>query len=475
MPDKPAAATSAFIPTALRYTLSLALRLLIALPFWPIYLLLRLLVSRPPLVAPWARWSWVMGKVWSPALQRSAQDRVILTLALLQRGVVAPLWGLAWTLDEVIYGRALDAVRVEAPIFEVSAARSGSTQLARYLEEDPRVCAPAVLRSVLPFLWVWALVPEGLLARIGPDRLTKILVGELPAEFVARHEVDVTRTDTFEVLVYSFHLGDLIHQLGARPFVEALGYGRLTDTNQAFWEQDFLPFMDRVGRKTLLSAGPGRRLLIKGHFLGVAEILEARYPDARFVTMVREPTQRIRSMINYLYVQPADPYFPPLPWSWVVERALCMEEAYCHDERAWLSRPEATRHSVVRFEDYVKDLQGTLARVYTEGLGMSPPEVLPEVHAHRARSGYTVDKTLPELDVDVAALKERLAAPIQWQLAPGSRLGEQVEHALLPGAHLGRARQGLGHHHADRAVAAEAIGQHRAEGVVREAGVGEVS
>jgi len=31
----------------------------------------------------------------------------------------------------------LRAVKLTAPVFELSAARSGSTQLGRYLEEDP--------------------------------------------------------------------------------------------------------------------------------------------------------------------------------------------------------------------------------------------------------------------------------------------------------------------------------------------------
>ena len=420
MPDKPAAVTAAFFPTALRYTLSLALRLLVALPFWPLYLLIRLFVARPPVVVPWARWSWVMGKVLSAELERTWQVRVILALSLLGRGVMAPLWGLAWMLDELIYGRALDAVRVEAPIFELSAARSGSTQLARYLEEDPRICSPIVLHSVFPFLWFWALIPSGVFERLGASRLNWLLVGDLPEEFVARHEIDVLRTDTFEVLVYALHLGDLVHQVGARPFADEFGYSELTDTNRAFWEQDFLPFLDRMGRKTLYRAGAGRRLLIKGHFLVVAPALEARYPDAQFVTMLREPTQRIRSMMNYLYVQPSDLFFPPLSWAWVVERGLLMEEAYCINEQAWLSRPEATRHTIVRFEEFVADLPGTLNRVYTDGLSMSPPERLPEVHTHRARSGYTVDKTLVELGVDVAVLKERLAGPIVWQKAPGA-------------------------------------------------------
>ncbi|MCK6525821.1 sulfotransferase [Myxococcota bacterium] len=401
-------ATASFTLSALRFTLGLVLRLLVAAPLWPLYGLLRLLNARPPVVVPWSRWSWAMGKVFAPTLARPWQDRVILALGLAQRGVTAPIWGLAWMLDELIYGRALDAVRVEAPIFEISAARSGSTQLARYLESDPRLCSPIVIQTVVPFMWFWALIPQALLDRVGSKRLTWLIVGDLPEDFIARHEVDVLGTDTFEVMAYTHHLGELIHQLGAAPFAEVMGYARVTPTSRAFWEEDFLPFFDRMARKTLYQAGPGRRLLIKGHFLGVAEALEARYPDARFLTMHREPLQRLRSALNYLHAQPADRYFPPLPWAWVVERGLSLELDYEEAERAWLARPEATRHLLIPFQDYVADLPGTLRRVYVEGMGMSPLETLPTVHAHRARSGYAVDRSLEDLGVDVAQVRARL-------------------------------------------------------------------
>ena len=52
--------------------------------------------------------------------------------------------------------------------------------------------------------------------------------------------------------------------------------------------------LDRIARKTLLFADPAPdgsplRFFVKGHFLAAADALAAKYPDARFLTMIREP------------------------------------------------------------------------------------------------------------------------------------------------------------------------------------------
>lgn len=68
---------------------------------------------------------------------------------------------------------------------------------------------------------------------------------------------------------------------------------------------------------------------------------------------------------------------------------------------------------VVRFDDYVRDLPGTLALVYRECLDREVPPSLPTTHAKRKRS-YTTDRTLAELGVDVAEVEARSAAFAAW-------------------------------------------------------------
>ena len=94
-----------------------------------------------------------------PAPRLLFGKRCLLTFAILRKVVLAPVLGLAWFCDELLFGRVLDSTPVVAPLIEISAGRSGSTQLARYLEDDPRLVAPNLLQSLFPYLWLWKLAP----------------------------------------------------------------------------------------------------------------------------------------------------------------------------------------------------------------------------------------------------------------------------------------------------------------------------
>src|SRR5207244_74707 len=139
-----------------------------------------------------------------------------------------------------------------------------------------------------------------------------------------------------------------------------------------------------IGRKTLLQAGPGRRLMIKGHFLAAAQDLSERYPDARFLTVIRSPERRIQSIVNFLRAQPRDPIAAPVPRPWLVAYVLVAEVEYCEAEMEWYRLTSDTRRCVVRFDDYVRDLAGTMSRVYRECLDIEElPAHVPRVHAPR--------------------------------------------------------------------------------------------
>ena len=182
---------------------------------------------------------------------------------------------------------------------------------------------------------------------------------------------------------------------------------------------DELRFLDALGRKTLLEARPDpegqpRRLLIKGHFLLAAPALAARYPDARFLTVLRAPERRLQSLINFLRCQGTVAPCPAVPWPWLVEYACTAEVAYCETEQTWFQEPARPRRCVVRFDDYLRDLPGTMQAVYHACLDRDLSPHVPRVHAARVRSDYSVDRSLAELGVDEAALKERLAAYRRW-------------------------------------------------------------
>jgi hypothetical protein len=344
----------------------------------------------------------------------AAVDRASIAVSLATRACVQPAFALAWWLDALLFGRALAAVDLRAPLFELSAARSGSTQLAHYLEDDPGLAAPSALRAFFPYLWLWRVADWTVACFITPAQLQALYVRSVPPAYLARHEGDINRTDSMDPLFYVFHLVDLLQALGPDATVRVAPF-ELTPANRAFWEEDFVAYVDGLLRRSLLRDGHGRRAFVKGHFLPAADALARRYPDATFLTVLRAPEPRIRSVVNFHREQPGEP-LAAMPWTWLVERDVEGELRYNNAERAWFTRADGPTRVVVSFDAYVRDLPGTLRRVYAECLHADVPANLPTTHAHRKRS-YDVDRSLAELGVDVDALHQRSAPFVAWMQA----------------------------------------------------------
>lgn len=423
LPGEPVRAWGA--PATFRLLLQKTAELLLAaalgLPFWPLYLLLRLFWRRPPIVCSLARSLRCARMILTerPAQGPTVAMQLSLFLELGRRVALNGARGVAWFLDEIIWGRDLQRVRIVAPLFEISAARSGSTQLSRYLEDDPHLCAPSVLQESFPLVWLWRLAPrvERFMPKGWLDKMAHTL---MPKELQERHEVNLLRTDTFEIVFLAFfQLGDIFISLGPRAWAEEFHYAFVQEASREVWEDDFLRFIDAIGRKALMVARPDpeglpRRLLLKGHFLLVAPALAQRYPDARFLTMLRAPEKRMQSLINFLRCQTTLPPCPAAPWPWLVEYACTAEVAYCDTEMAWFQRAEGPRRCVVRFDQYLRDLEGTMREVYRQCLDRDLSEHVPRAHAERVRTNYSVDRSLAQLGVDEAALKRRLDAYGRW-------------------------------------------------------------
>lgn len=423
-------------------------------PLWPVFLLLAWRFGWPPTVMRWARaarWWRLIGE--APAAPRGPGGvvRAWLRLKVIDHMARAPFSGLAWLVDEVVYGRRLDAVVIAAPLIEISAARSGSTQLARYLEGDETLAAPSAAQMFLPWLWLWRLAAR--LGR-GVDRewLNAWVHARLPPAFAQRHEGHLFKTDTFEAPFYLAQGITMSLWLGPERFAREFGQGALADENRRLWEEDFVVFFDRVARKTVLFAGAlpdgrARRVFIKGHFLAAADALARRYPDARFLTMARAPGPRIQSTVNFLRANPIGGPLGAPPWGTLAEGLVRSEIGYCEAEMAWFGRADGSdgsdgmgdmggvdrsgpRRCVLRFDDYVRDLEGTMTEVYRVCLDRDvlPPHV-PRSHAPRVRRDYLLDRSLGQLGIDGAGLDARLgeyrvwcrAAPRDGQSATPSR------------------------------------------------------
>jgi hypothetical protein len=110
----------------------LGLALLLLGPLWPLYGLLRLGLERPPNVPHGPDMARCLRAILlEPLPGLGPLQRLSLLQAALLRLCVVPVEALAWWLDELLEGGELDAVELREPIFELSAARSGSSQSAR--------------------------------------------------------------------------------------------------------------------------------------------------------------------------------------------------------------------------------------------------------------------------------------------------------------------------------------------------------
>lgn len=121
-------------------TAALVLLAITTASLWPLYWLGTLVWGKPPNVPKLWQVKRYLRLTWTccprhPGL--SLGKRCLLTIAILTKVLFTPVLGLAWFLDELLFGKVLNSTQVVAPVIEISAGRSGSTQLARYLEDDP--------------------------------------------------------------------------------------------------------------------------------------------------------------------------------------------------------------------------------------------------------------------------------------------------------------------------------------------------
>lgn len=389
----------------------------------PVYWIGCLIWHRPPNVPYLSNILRYLKLAWSVSPQNPSiplYGRLWLFLNILQSSLNAPFLGILWFIDELLYGRALDELSVEEPFFVISGGRSGSTQISRYIEEDPNLVAPNILQLMFPYLWLWRLAPKTIGRMVTPDKVRQMIQATMPAEMWERHEADPFKTDTFDGSFYGFHLRRFSVPLGPEVAINDFNMAAIAPYDKTIKEIEFVKLVDRLARKSLLfdgekKDGVTRRFFLKGHFLYAAQVLSEKYPHARFLAVGRDPLSRIRSGINYLRVNPADPVMGPTPWNWLVETILATESQYCDVEREWFSRQDETRKCFVKFTDFVDDLQATMKYIYGECFDTQelPPHI-PEDHPPRDRKNYSVNRTLADLGVDTQALADRNSGYINW-------------------------------------------------------------
>ncbi|CAB9525921.1 expressed unknown protein [Seminavis robusta] len=234
---------------------------ILALVTWgllPVVWLGSQLYGRPPNVlhirtqaSRYLHYTWTADLENDPPYPTGA--RIWLTLCIVEKCFMSRLVGLAWLLDQVLYGKQLQQMDVHNPFFVISGGRSGSTQLTRYLEQDAdSFVAPSILMCMFPYLWLWRLVPKTIGRFVTPDQVREFLCQMVPKESLERHEMDPFQADTFDGAFLSHHLNAMSLNLGTTVGTMEFNLAEFAPHNRSLVEQDYVAFIDGIARKTLL-------------------------------------------------------------------------------------------------------------------------------------------------------------------------------------------------------------------------------
>ena len=358
-------------------------------------------------------------------------NRVIIFVLLLNLVVKIPVNGVCWFVDELLYP-AYHKVDIKEPVFFVTAPRSGSTQLAQYLEEDKEnFVTPTIAEGMFPYIWFWRLIIPIFvkLGIINKQKNIDISYG-FGKEAKKQHEYHLSKTDTWDNVVGAWHITMFSWCLGASFFNWGNSCAKLEEPIDDKFHDSFLFFTNHIMRKVMyLRGSPKHHMFVKGHFVVVAEELYKQYPDAKFFAVVREPVERIFSQVNLMKVVSADgpPFlvfglFPPT-WRVIRHHVVTTQIPYSKQEMAFYKDDQDNRLAIP-FTTYVKNLCSTMQSVYAFCSIPIPDWVVSEAiklqNTTHDRTKFKVDidpkfdRSLKSLGVDEEKIKEHLAGYLGW-------------------------------------------------------------
>ena len=418
--------------------ISTLLFLPLSLACLPLYIIGLFIWGRPPTISPWSRFykyfiaALTEGK---PEEEITFMNRILILTIILDNLVKSPIFGVGWYLDEIFYP-SYHKCEIKDPLFFIFSPRSGSTQMAQYLEDDnENFLAPMMIEAAFPYIWAWKMIAP-ILKIIGLKKYFETTSSMTSSEEMKkRHNSSLFKTDSLEVAVALAHMSYLSCNLGVSFMKWAFVGSALKDqpVDQEIGKL-FIEFFDCIMKKVMYHRGfPNQQVFVKTHMLIIARELEQRYDGAKFFTLVRDPVDRFRSGLNYMKLVSVDGRLKkrlglfPIPWrvlrDWVIESQIC----YCEDEIIFFNQSEDNTKNklAISFDTYVNNLAGTLQQVYsflnipmTAEL-LSKVAVLQKTTHDRTKRRASYDpkynRTLSSLGVDEEKVKEYLSDFINWK------------------------------------------------------------
>lgn len=294
---------------------------------------------------------------------------------------------LRW-FDRLIW-RDVEKTPIVAPVFIIAPPRSGTSFLQKLLTQDqPRFVFWKMYQTILPTVLTERFIQWGL----GFDRSLGRPIGRVlgwceKRWFGGWDNLHTMRLDAPEedgaLYLYAFAC-EAIYMLF--PYVNEL------------WELGFPDRLPPEDRKALMqyyrtclqrlvySSGQGKTLLIKStNSSGAVASIHEAFPDAKFITIVRDPADSIASSIS-LMMPALKAHSPETPEDGEVSRAYAKLSTewykYLHDFATQL--PESQIHTV-DYHHLVGDPQGTVEAIYRHFGWEISPEYRAQLGAQQQR------------------------------------------------------------------------------------------
>ena len=325
---------------------------------------------------------------------------------------LAVVHAVCFALDPLVFP-ALRRTEVTAPVFSVGHARSGTTHLHRLMAADeqfssfllyemffPSLIEKRLLRAVLR---VDKVVFKGRLRR-RIDKLDERLFGASKG----MHDTGLfaAEEDDF-VLTFSCASGFWMILL---PYMGKLDFYYVDEWSERKRRRTMEFYRECLRRQVHLN-GPSRTHLSKNPtFCGRVESLIETFPDARFVVLVRDPSETVPSLLKLMQTA----------WgmrqrdeSQVRDALRVLAEqsfhSYEHPLEVLAAHPEV-RSVVVDYRDLVQDPQATVRHVYDELELTLTPQFAQALAAAQGRThASTHEYSLEEFGLDPDEIHTRLA------------------------------------------------------------------
>jgi len=301
---------------------------------------------------------------------------VFLVIATLTYIPLQLIHGFFLLLDWVFFP-AFNKIEVKQPVFIIGNPRTGSTHLMRVLAKDEKNFAVAKLWELVlaPSITQRKLVRAlgKLDQRLGSPLKNWILEWEARAFREGRkyRRVRFELPDEDELSLLTIF--SAIHLVFAFPFLEAFRPIVFFDQKVSPTDQrHFMAYYKRCMQRTLYIYGTEKHILSKSPAnSGRVGTLGESFPDGRFIYLTRTPLEVFPSLMSLfsfnasLFADLLEPY----PFG---DKLLEMT-------KHWYSYPldtleqNANGYLVLRYEDLVQDLDGSVHEIYTSlGLEIHP-------------------------------------------------------------------------------------------------------